>query len=113
MTTQIRQQNGISIVKPSGKIVGDSVSALREIILPEIEGSHTPRILIDFKNVKMIDSSGLGTLMEARAAATRKNGRIAAIHAGQNIKNLIVLSRVMKLFEHFDNENTAISALSS
>ena len=111
MTTQIRQQNGISILEPSGKIVGDSVSELRATILPQIEASDTPRILINFEKVSMIDSSGLGTLMEARAAATRKNGRMGAIHVGRNIKNLVVLSRVVNLFEHFDSEDDAVSAL--
>ena len=113
MTTQIRQQNGISILEPSGKIVGYSVSGLREVILPQIAASDTPRILINFENVNMIDSSGLGTLMEARAAATRKNGRIGAINVGKNIKNLVVLSRVVNLFEHFDDEATAVTALSA
>ncbi len=111
MTMQIRQQNGISILKPSGKIVGDSVSELRATILPQIAASDTPRILINFEKVSMIDSSGLGTLMEARAAATRKNGRMGAMHVGRNIKNLVVLSRVVNLFEHFDSEDDAVSAL--
>lgn len=111
MTTQIRHQNGISILEPSGKIVGDSVSELRATILPQIAASDAPRILINFEKVSMIDSSGLGTLMEARAAATRKNGRMGAIHVGRNIKNLVVLSRVVNLFEHFDSEDDAVSAL--
>lgn len=113
MTTQIRQQNGISILEPSGKIVGDSVSALRELILPQIEASDAPRILINFEKVNMIDSSGLGTLMEAHAAAARKKGRIGAIHVGKHIKNLIILSRLVSLFEHFDDEDAAVLALSA
>ncbi|MDE0010465.1 MAG: STAS domain-containing protein [Candidatus Poribacteria bacterium] len=113
MTTQIRQQNGISILEPSGKIVGHSVSELREAILPQIAASDKPRILINFEKVSMIDSSGLGTLMEARTAATRKNGRMGAIYVGRHIKNLVVLSRVVHIFEHFDSEEDAISALSA
>ena len=51
--------------------------------------------------------------MQARAAATSNNGRIGAIHVGKNIKNLIILSRVVTLFEHFDSEDEAISAMSA
>ena len=72
MTTQIRQQNGISILEPNGKIVGHSVSELREVILPQIVASDAPRILINFENVNMIDSSGLGTLMEAPRGCNAK-----------------------------------------
>ena len=32
MTTKIRQQNGIVILEPNGKIMGPSVSELREAI---------------------------------------------------------------------------------
>ena len=113
MTTQIRQHNGISILEPNGKIVGHSVSELRDVILPEIKDAEAPRILINFGNVSMIDSSGLGTLMEAQAAATRKNGRMGAINVGKHIKNLIVMSRLVNLFEHFDDEDAAVVALSA
>lgn len=113
MTTQIRQQNGISILEPNGKIVGTTVLELRDAISPHIKDSDAPRILINFENVNKVDSTGLGALMEARAMATRKQGRIGVIHVGKNIKNLLVLSRLVSLFEHFDNEDAAVAALSA
>ena len=113
MATEIRQQDGVTIVEPSGKIVGPSVSELREVILPEIEVSDAPRILINFENVNMIDSSGLGALMEARTLASRKNGRIGVVNVGKHIRNLIVLSRIVSLFEHYDSEADGISGLST
>ena len=113
MNMQMRQQNGISILEPTGRIVGASVSELREILLPEIEGYETPRILINFANVNKVDSSGLGALMEARAMAHRKNGRIGVINVGKNIRNLLVMSRIVSEFEHFDSEDDAIAALSA
>ena len=113
MATQIRHQDGIVILEPNGKIVGPAVSELREAIAPQIEASDTPRILINFEHVNMIDSSGLGALMEASALAHRKKGRIGIVHVGRHIKNLIILSRLIKLFERFDSEDAAISALSA
>ena len=113
MSTQIRQEGDVAIVKPSGRLVGPSVVELREVIVPQIETSDEPRILINFENVNMIDSSGLGALMEARAIATRKNGRIGVIHVGKHIKNLVVLSRLVSMFEHYDDENAAVLGLSA
>ena len=113
MSTQIRQQDGVTILEPSGRIMGPSALELREALAPQIETSDSPRILINFENVNMIDSSGLGALMEARALVTQKKGRIGVIHVGKHIKNLIVLSRLVSMFEHYDNEDAAVSALSS
>ena len=113
MATTIRQQDGVSILEPNGKIMGASVSELRDVITSQIDASDEPRILINFERVTMMDSSGLGTLMGAHVAATRKNGRIGVIHVGKNIKNLIVRSRLVSIFEHFDDEDAAVSGLSS
>ena len=37
MATEIRQQGGITIVEPSGKIVGTAVSEFREVLASQIE----------------------------------------------------------------------------
>lgn len=113
MATTIRQRDNVTILEPSGRIVGPAVSDLRQTILPDIEASETPRILINFENVNMMDSAGLGALMEARTIASRKEGRIGVINVGKHIKNLIVLSRIVSLFEHYDSEDEAVSALST
>ncbi|RKU14741.1 hypothetical protein C6503_14645 [Candidatus Poribacteria bacterium] len=113
MTTQIRQQNGISILEPNGKIVGASILGLWETLSPQIEDHDTPRILIDFGKVHKIDSAGLGALLDARALTKRKNGRIGVINVGKNIRNILVLTRIVTEFEHFNNENDALAALSA
>ena len=78
MTTQIRQQNGIAILEPTGKIVGPSVSELREAIAPQIEASDTPRILINFEHVNKIDSSGLVALMTWRHVPPRNESKVVS-----------------------------------
>ena len=113
MTTKIRQQNGIAIVEPNGKIMGPAASELWNVILPEIEGSDAPRILINFEHVNKIDSSGLGALMGIRAVTARKKGRIGVVNVSKQIKNLVVLSRLVRVFEHYDSEAAAVSALSA
>ena len=93
--------------------MGTSVSELRETITTEVDASDTPKILIDFEKVNMMDSSGLGTLMGAHVTITRKGGRVGVLNVGKNIKNLIVRSRLASIFEHFNTEDEAISALTT
>ena len=113
MSTQIRREGNVAIIEPTGKLVGASVVELRQAIKPQIETYDEPRILINFENVNMVDSSGLGALMEARAITTRKNGRIGVINVGKHIKNLVVLSRLVSMFEHYDNKDAAVLELSA
>lgn len=113
MKTQVRQQDGVTILTPNGRIIGAAVLEFKETLAPQIEDSNTPRILINFENVNRIDSIGLGTLMEARMMATRKQGRIGVIHVGKHIRNVLVLGKIISLFERFDSEDAAIAALSA
>ncbi|RKU13729.1 hypothetical protein C6503_15795 [Candidatus Poribacteria bacterium] len=113
MTTKIRQQNGITILEPNGKIMGPTVSELRAVLSPQLEISEAPRVLINLENVNKIDSSGLGALMGVRAMTVRKKGRIGVVNVSKQIKNLIVLSRLVRAFEHYDTEAAAVSALSA
>ena len=94
-------------------MMGAAVSELSEVLTAEIEASDTPRILINFENVNMMDSSGLGSLLQARAIANRKDGRIGVVNVAKQISSLIVVTRIVNQFERFDSEDEAISELST
>ena len=111
MTTKMHEQNGITILEPNGKIMGPSASELWESLSPQIEASNEPRILINFEHVNRVDSTGLGVLMGARAAVARKKGRIGVINVSKQINSLIILSRLVSLFERFESEAAAVSGL--
>lgn len=114
MAIDVIQKDGVIVLKPSGKLIGSAVSELRQTIDNELpSGEENPRLLIDFGDVSMMDSSGLGTLMGTHVSIVKRGGRIGIINVGTNIKNLIVRSRLISTFEHFDSENEAVTALTS
>ena len=57
-----------------------------------------------------MDSSGLGMLVNAHVVAMQKKSRIGIINVEKKIRNLIVLNRLVSLFERFDTEEAAVSA---
>lgn len=112
MATTTRLKGGIPILEPHGKIVGPAVSELREKLALELLGAvNTPCFLINFEHVHKIDSSGLGMLVNVHVIAMQLKSRIGIINIGRHIKNLLVLSRLVNLFEHFESEEAAILAL--
>ena len=114
MAIDVIQKDGVIVLKPSDKLIGSAVSELRRTIDNELPSDvENPRLLIDFGDVSMMDSSGLGTLMGTHVSIVKKGGRIGIINVGTNIKNLIVRSRLISTFEHFDSENEAVTALTS
>ena len=111
MKMMVRLNSGIPILEPHGKITGTAVSELRErLALELLDASDAPRFLIDFEHVHRIDSSGLGMLINIYVVAKQLKSRIGIVNVGRHIKNLLVLTRLVHVFEHFDSEDAAISA---
>lgn len=114
MKMMMRLKGGIPILEPHGRIVGTAVSELRErLALELLDASNTPRFLIDFEHVHKIDSSGIGMLVNVHIIAAQMKSRIGIINVGRHIKSFLILSRLVNIFEHFESEDAAISALTN
>ena len=114
MNIHIACKDGITILKPSGKLILDAVSGFREAIDAELLASGgDPKLIVDFDDVSMIGSSGLGILMQVHVSMIRNGGRLAIINTNTTIRHLLVRSRLISTFEHFDSESEAISSLTS
>ena len=113
MRNNVNYKVGVYTFKPSGRIAGHDSKAFRESIFQALpNNSHRPlKLLFDFHDVKMMDSTVLGALMEVHLAITRKGGRIEIINVSSHIKSLLVVSHQISHFEHFKSENEAILAL--
>ena len=112
MKMMTRLERGIPVLEPHGKIVGSAVSELRErLALELLDATETPRFLIDFEHVYKIDSSALGMLVNVHVIAAQMKGRIGIINAGRHIRNLLVLTRLVNVFEHFEDVDAAIASL--
>ena len=110
MSITIHLRGDVPILAPNGKIVGPAVSELRKKLTLWLDDAGVPCLLINFEHIHKIDSSCLGMLVHVHDMAVRKGTRIGLINVGKHIKNLLILSRLMNVFEHFDTEDAAISA---
>jgi anti-sigma B factor antagonist len=106
-------KGGVPIVEPNGNIIGTVASDLQAELISRVNATEASCVLINFAHVHKIDSCGLGALVSAYIEARQKHGRIGIINVGRNIRNLVVRSRLIRLFEHFDTEDAAVASLSS
>ena len=99
MRVDVRHRDSAIILELKGEITGTTVSDLKKVIHDQLTNvAGAPKFLIDLADVSMIDSSGLGTLMETHISIARKSGWIAVINGGTKIKNLIVRLRLSAVF---------------
>ena len=112
MRYNVNYKVGVYTFNPSGRIAGHASKTFRESIYEGLPKTDRPlQPLFDFHDVKMMDSTGRGALMEVHLAITQKRGQIGIINVGTHINNLLVMSHLISHFEHFNSENEAILAL--
>ncbi len=108
ITTTLKR--GIPILEPRGKIAGPGISALREKLALWIDDANTPYLLIDLTEIRKVDSSALGMLLNAHINASQKGTCIGLINVGKHIKNLLVLTRLANVFQCFQTADAAVLA---
>lgn len=113
MSIDVRGRDGVIVVTLSGRIIGPAGGELRQTLNQQLENIDAPKVLFDLGEVTRIDSSGLGTLVATQVTVARKGGRAAIINIGENIQNLLVMGRLITVFESYDSEEEAIVGLTS
>jgi anti-sigma B factor antagonist len=70
----------------------------------------TTRFVLDLGHVRYIDSAGLGELVHAFSAVRNRGGAMKLMNITKRVNDLLVLTRLLTVFECFDNEADALAS---
>ena len=118
MQVNLRHKGSITILDIAGRVVGADALALKKIIDEQVQivqdsteqGGH-PNLILNLERVQMMDSSGLGVLVAVHTSVRRSNGQVVLLHLGGNIRSLIVMAKLMTIFDCYDSEAEAIAGI--
>ena len=112
MTVDIRKKEGIIILDIEGRIIGSDSLALKQIIDEQVDAAEEgdAKILLNLADVRMVDSSGLGIIVATYTVVQKKGGRIALLHPGGNIRSLIVMAKLVTIFDRYEDEDEAVAS---
>lgn len=97
MQTSIERLEDKVIVQPATDLVDVGVSELRTT-LRDVAAAGSLNLVLDLRQVRMVDSSGIGLLVAAHNSMRRLGGSLAVIHASADILQLM---RSMMIHQHF------------
>lgn len=108
-----RQSGNVTIVDLAGRIaLGETNRALHDSIRQMIDHGNS-KLLLNLRNVILIDSSGLGELVASFASAERAGGTIKLMNLSDKFIELITITKLYTVFDVFDNENDALASFGS
>jgi anti-sigma B factor antagonist len=114
MTLKItnHEVDGVTVVVLDGPIVlGEESSALREK-LKGLLAEGKKKLVLDMKNVTMIDSSGLGALVAVYSTAKTAGASLRLCSLGEHSNQLLQVTKLYTVFEISNNDADAVRAMS-
>ena len=110
MKISSRQIDQSTILDVSGNIDMSNSPKVRKALLREIREVRAPRVLVNLTAVAYIDSSGVASLVEGLKACRELGSRLGLFGLNDSAREVLKISRLLKLFEVYDDEQQAIAS---
>lgn len=92
----------VKIVQPAGILDGTKAAKFRQDVSESVD-KDTEVVLVDFKDVTFMDSSGLGALVLSLKAVRAAGAQLTLCSLNDQIKMLFELTSMDRVFEIFPN----------
>lgn len=105
-----RQAGDVTILDMNGSVrMGEGAISLRNSIRGLSDGGKK-KILLNLGAVKNIDSSGIGELIANYTTVSRDGGQLKLLNLTDKIQNLLVITKLLTVFDSYDNETDALNS---
>ena len=104
------EKNDVILLELSGKIMGGpDATTLNNKLHELIESGHT-RVVADLSKVNWMNSSGLGILISALTTIRNAGGDLKLASVTERIQSLLMITKLLTVFETFDSTDEAIAS---
>jgi anti-sigma B factor antagonist len=107
-----REQGGVIILEPKGKIMGGPDATLLHDKLHEMIESGKKKVVIDLAKVDWMNSTGLGILISSYITLRNNEGELKLANVTDKIQSLLTITKLVSVFDTYDSVDQAIAALS-
>ena len=101
--TVVTIHGDITLNKGGDVLLKDKIHSLLQ------QGSK--KILLDLGGVSYVDSAGIGQLVQVRTTVTNAGGKLALMHVTKRLNDLLVVTKLVTVFDTFDDEAKAVASL--
>jgi anti-sigma B factor antagonist len=107
-----RTSGNVTIIGLSGKLnLGDATQRLHDKVNSLIQQGQK-NIILNLDEVTSVDSGGLGELVRTLTTMHKHGGSLKVANLPKRVQDLLVMTRLVTVFETFDDEGAAIKSFS-
>jgi anti-sigma B factor antagonist len=110
VTTHIQKANGkASVIEISGEITAFAENALMDAYT-QASNDNTRYIILNFKDLAYMNSSGIGLLVTLLIRAQRQQQKLMAVGLNAHYQQIFELTRLNEAIAIYDTEAEALAA---
>ena len=111
-SAKTRQQGSATIIDLRGRLTILEGEALHDLCLDLVRDGRK-LIVLNFRHVNYLDSSGIGQLVRSLFAARRHNADICAVDLSARSREILRLANLHTVINDFPDESAALANFSS
>jgi len=102
---------GILVVRLRGELDHHAVENIRDEIEQELVSNHYRGLVLSFRGIDFMDSSGLGLILGRYRSVSQRNGRMALCEVSASLQKIFELSGILKVVPLYHSEESALQAV--
>ena len=101
---------GVTVLDVKGRLVlGDGDVLLRDKV-HSLVSQGRKQIVLNLADMPYIDSGGLGEIVRTHTTVNRANGGLKLMNVTKRIHDLLVITKLVTVFDTFDSEAEAVQS---
>jgi anti-sigma B factor antagonist len=105
-----REENGVMIVEPKGKIMGGPESTALHDLLHDLIDQGKNNVVIDLGKVDWMNSTGLGLLISGLTTLRKSGGELKLANVTDKIQSLLTITKLVTIFKSYDSVDEAVTS---
>ena len=105
-----REQDGIVILEPKGKIMGGPDATLLHDKLYEFIQEGKKNVVIDLSRIEWMNSTGLGILIQGFTTLRNSDGQLKLARVTEKISSLLEITKLAGVFQAYDSVEEGIKS---
>ena len=112
MNINERTLNDVTVLDIDGNLAREENAQFRTRVSTAINAGAR-KLILNLVGVSHMDSSGLGELISCYTSIQKLGGSIKLLSPNHRLQNLLVITKLITVFETFDSESLAIASFAN
>lgn len=112
MKVDVRHVDNVIIVDLEGRLVMGVGDELLRDVMNQLVAEGWSKIILNLREVSIMDSSGIGEVVSSWKLAQRFGGTVKLLRPAPSVKRTLLLTQLLPLLEVFDDEAEAVASFS-